>query len=88
MIDLARYKALTPESYAFMNYTLDEIFINVKAVEQNPEKLWETLKTVFGKTFFHSQIKQEYSMFFSQKDQEVLDKEIQKIKEEAEFNLR
>lgn len=88
MIDLARYRALTPESYAFMNYTLDEIFMNVKAFESDSEKIWTTLKNTFGKTFFHAQIKQEYSMFFSQKDQELLDKEIQKIKQEAEFNLK
>ena len=88
MIELARYKSLTPESYAFMNYTLDEIFMNVKVIEHDPIKIWDTLKSVFGKTFFLDQIKQEYSQWFSQKDQEILDKEIMKIREEAEFNLR
>ena len=68
MIDLAKYKALTPDSYAFMNYTLDEIFMNVKIIQTDAEVIWNTMKNVFGKTFFLPQIQYEYSQFFSEKD--------------------
>ena len=88
MIDLARYKALTPNTYAFMNYTLEEIFENVKIIENNAEIIWSSMKNVFGKTFFFPQIQYEYSQSFSEKDKEILDKEIHKIKNEAERNLR
>ena len=80
MIELARYKALTPESYGFMNYSLTEVFENVKVIENDPETIWNTMKDVFGKSFFHNQIQIEYSEIFSQKDQELLDREINKIR--------
>ena len=87
MIDLARYRSLTPDSYGFMNYTLEEVFHNIRIIETDPEKLWEVLKVTYGPTFFHPQIQLEYSQMFSQKDQERLNSEIGKIKAEAERNL-
>lgn len=88
MIDLARYKALTPDSYGFMNYTLEEVFQNVRIIEKNAELIWKTMKTVFGKTFFIAQVQEEYSQSFSEKDKEILDAEILNIKREAERNLK
>jgi hypothetical protein len=88
MIELAKYKALTPESYGFINYSLEEVFSNVKIIESDSETIWDTLKRVFGDTFFHRQIQAEYSQVFSHKDQETLKREIAKINEEAQRNLR
>ena len=88
MIDLARYKALTPDSYGFMNYTLEEVFRNVKIIETNAELIWKTMKAVFGKTFFIAQVQEEYKNSFSEKDKEILEKGILMIKNEAERNLK
>ena len=44
MIDLAKYKALTPESYSFMNYSLEEIFQNIMALKTNSQQIWDSLK--------------------------------------------
>ena len=88
MIQLARYKALTPDSYGFLNYTLDEVFSNIKIVENDGEVIWKSMKNVFGKTFFFPQIQYEYSQSFSEKDKQILDDEINKIKDEAERNLK
>ena len=85
MIELARYKALTPESYGFINYSLAEVFENIKVLDKDPEVIWNTMKNVFGKSFFHNQIQIEYSEIYSQKDQELLDREIQKIRGTLQF---
>jgi len=87
MIELSKYKALTPDSYGFMNYSLSEIFSNIKILESNAERMWDVIKEVFGSTFFHTQIQAEYSQLFSHKDQELLKSEIGKINDEAARNL-
>lgn len=87
MIELIKYKALTPDSYAFLNYTLEEIFQNLRIVELDAERIWVTMKTVFGKTFFTAQVQHEYNQSFSENDKKVLEEEIVKIKNEAERNV-
>lgn len=52
MIKLARYKALTPETFGFMNFTLKEIVANIKIIEKDPQILWDTLKEIFGVAYF------------------------------------
>lgn len=87
MIQLARYKALTPDSYGFLNYTLAETFENWRIVETDPQVIWDTLKKVYGKTFFFAQLQDEYASTFTEKDKERLDHEIYQIKVEARSNI-
>ena len=88
MIELARYKALTPDSYGFLNYSLAEIFENCRVVETDPQRIWDTLKAVYGKTFFFLQMQEEYAQTFSENDKKQLDIEIATIKAEAEENVK
>lgn len=87
MIELVKYKSLTPDSYGFLNYTLEEIFQNLRIVEMDADKIWNTMKSVFGKTFFTVQVQHEYNQSFSENDKKVLEEEIVKIKNEAERNV-
>ena len=88
MVKLAHYKALTPDSYGFLNYSLAEVFENCKVVETDPQRIWDTLKAVYGKTFFFLQMQEEYAQTFSENDKKQLDIEIANIKTEAEENVK
>eukprot|EP00347_Sterkiella_histriomuscorum_P000413 403375961 len=78
---------LSPNAYSIVNLSITEIFTALKVVHQNPEVIWEEIHVHYGQDCLLTIIEREYGSKFA-KDYSALNQEIDKIKDEAQFQIK
>jgi hypothetical protein len=79
---------LHPKAYALVEMSLEEIFHNLSKFESNPRAIWKALCTSYPKQIFSTTIAEEFENIFNDKDQKIIQREINKVKHEAEKSVK
>ena len=75
---------LSPDAYSVANLTLKQIFKGCALKEQDPARVWNTLKLAYGhEDYFVSVIEAQYGRRFVA-NYNALYQEVNKVKEEAD----
>ncbi|CDW81423.1 UNKNOWN [Stylonychia lemnae] len=78
---------LSPSAFGIVNLSLQEIIGALKIMYDDPQDIWTEIHEHYGQDCFLTIIEQEYGGKFS-KDYSQLNAEVDKVKEEAQFQIQ